>query len=238
MTLANRNTSIRELMDDPDCDPDRLRRTLQRFGLVNRAVSCWDGAYRSRMRPFLSSLQRPARVLDIGCGGGDVLRRLVRLASKDGFVVEGLGIDPDPRALAVARRARPVPGVSYRQAYSRTLAEHGERYDLVISNHLLHHLDAAGLDGLFRDSEVLSTGLSLHSDIARGHVAYGAFSVAAAPIAVGTFVWTDGRRSIRRAYTRAELASSLPPGWSVERPGAFRLLAVRPAILSGYATRQ
>ncbi|QIK62853.1 methyltransferase domain-containing protein [Leucobacter viscericola] len=238
MTLAVRDPDLRELMDDPECDKDRLRRTLQRFGVVNRAVSCWDGVYRSQLRPFFAGLDRPARVLDIGCGGGDVLRRLVRLARQDGFVVEGVGIDPDLHAIAVAKAARPEPGVTYRREFSRTLVERGEDYDLVISNHLLHHLDTVELAGLLSDSEKLATGLSLHSDIARGRIAYGAFSMLAAPVAPGTFVWVDGLRSIRRSYTAGELTSLLPPGWSVEQPGRFRLLAVRRPVVSGSATRQ
>ncbi|QIM19169.1 methyltransferase domain-containing protein [Leucobacter coleopterorum] len=225
MTLAVRDAGLRELMDDPACDPARLRRTLQRFGLVNRAVSCWDGVHRSQLRPFFAGLGRPARVLDIGCGGGDVLRRLVQLARRDGFVVEAVGIDPDPHAIAVAKRADFMPGVAYRQVLSQSLVQEGERFDAVISNHLLHHLDEVSLAGLLYDSEALSSGISLHSDIARGRVAYGAFALLAAPVAMGTFVWVDGLRSIRRSYTRAELAAVLPDGWRVDSPGTFRLLA-------------
>lgn len=231
MTLRVRDTQLRELMDDPQCNPAALERTLQRFSVINRAVSCWGAVYRSHVRPLLAGLDRPARVLDIGCGGGDVLRRLVRLARNDGFSVEGVGVDPDSHAIAVAARAAAVPGVEYRRVYSHELVKQGERFDLVVSNHLLHHLDAAQLDALLDDSAALSTGLSLHSDIARGGVAFGLFGVGALPLAPGTFVWTDGLRSIRRSYTRAELAATLPPTWSVEQPGAFRLLAVRVATV-------
>ncbi|MBO1900922.1 methyltransferase domain-containing protein [Leucobacter weissii] len=226
MRLSERETRLRELMDDPACDPVRLRRTLERFALVNRAVSCWGAVYRARLRPLLRRLDRPARLLDIGCGGGDVVRRLVRLARSDGFGVEALGIDPDPRALEVARAAKTMPGVSYEQARSRALVERGERFDLVISNHLLHHLDDGSLEQLIADSEALATGLCLHSDIARSDGAYALFSVAVPPIAPGSFLLVDGLRSIRRSYAPAELRARLPPDWRVERPGRFRLLAV------------
>lgn len=226
MTLSARDERLAELMDDPDCDPVRLRRTLQRFWAVNGAVSRWGRVYRTHLRPALARADGTARILDVGCGGGDVLRRLVRLARRDGIAVEGVGIDPDPRACEVARGGARVDGVSFRRARSDELAREGERFDAVVSNHLLHHLDAASLETVLADSEALATRVCVHSDIARSRLAYAAFAVGAVPLAPGTFLRVDGLRSIRRSYTREELDDRLPGGWRAEQPTAFRLLAV------------
>ena len=66
MSLWVRDTEVRELMDDPDCDARRLAATFRRFGIVNRLVSGWGGVYRTQLRSHLASLARPARILDIG----------------------------------------------------------------------------------------------------------------------------------------------------------------------------
>lgn len=226
MTLATRDHRLAEMMDDPHCDPVRLRRTLERFGVVNRAVTSWGRVYRSHVRPVLAGLRGPARILDIGCGGGDVLNRIVRLARRDGFAADGVGIDPDPRAFEVARDASRLRSVSFRRALSRDLVAEGAQFDVVISNHLLHHLDDERLAGLLADSETLAERLCVHSDIARSGLAYRAFSIAAIPLAPGTFLRVDGLRSIRRSYTRDELSQRLPPGWRAEQPAPFRLIAV------------
>jgi len=226
MTLAVRAEHLAERMDDPDCSETMLRRTYERFGLVNRAVACWGRVYRELIRPELAALERAghgARILDIGCGAGDVLHRLVAAARRDGFAVVGVGIDPDARAIAAAR---PGPGVHFRRAYSRELVNEGATFDLVVSNHLLHHMGADEFDALLADSARLGERLSVHSDIARGRLAYAAFSLGALPVAPGTFLRVDGLTSIRRSYTPAELAERLPAPWRVERPGRFRLLAV------------
>jgi len=226
--LAQRDVALRELMDDPECDPRRLRRTLERFAIVNRLVSGWDRVYRHRIRPYARSRGGALRMLDIGCGAGDVLQRVITLARADGIAIEPVGIDPDERSLAVAR-TRPDQGAQYRRAYSADLVAEGRRFDVVISNHVLHHLDPEQLPALLADSDVLSEGLVLHSDIARSRLAYAGYTVGITPLAPGSFLRTDGLRSIRRSWTADELAQELPAGWEVDRPAPFRLLALRGA---------
>ncbi|MEV7694857.1 methyltransferase domain-containing protein [Microbacterium sp. NPDC089189] len=225
MSLAIRATDLRELMDDPDCDPRRLAATLRRFDVVNRAVSGWGGVYRRTLRPWLRALDRPARVLDLGCGGGDVLARLARAAGADGIRAEWIGVDPDPRALTVAQERR-SPGLSFRTTDSAVLRAAGETFDVVLSNHVLHHLGDEELTRFADDSRALSTGIVLHGDIERGALAYGLYGVGILPLAPGTFLRTDGLRSIRRSFRAAELRDALPGDWQVVRPAPFRLLAI------------
>ncbi len=223
--LSSRDTELIELMDDPDCDPVRLERTLRRFTIINRLVSGWGGVYTDHVRPALLAGGGRGRILDIGCGGGDVLRGLVRRARADGFEVTGLGIDPDDRSLAVAQAAASAPGISYRAAYSADLAAEGDTFDVVVSNHLLHHLTSSQLAALLADSEVLAGRTALHSDIKRSRTAYGLYAIGITPFAPGSLLRTDGLRSIRRSYTAAELTAVVPDGWDVRQPGLFRVLA-------------
>jgi 2-polyprenyl-3-methyl-5-hydroxy-6-metoxy-1,4-benzoquinol methylase len=224
--LRTREAGLTELMDDPDCDPVRLTATLRRFGVVNRLWSGWRSAYQRRLGPYLASLGRPARVLDLGSGGGDVLARLSTLADQDGLEVEWLGADPDPRALIVAR-TRSRSHVVFRTADSTDLRAEGARFDAVISNNVLHHLSPSQLASFADDSVALSRGLVLHSDIRRAAAAYGLYAVAITPFAPGTFLRTDGLRSIRRSYLPRELSDALGPHWRVDAASPFRVIAER-----------
>ncbi len=225
MSLRERDRTLRELMDDPLADPERLARTLRRFGLINRLVAGWATVYRTRVAPLLRTREAPVRVLDLGCGGGDVVARMARRAAADGLRAEWVGADPDERAIAVARE-RASPGVTFVHADAQRLLDAGERFDLVISNHVLHHLDDAELHGFADASRTLSTGHVLHADIERGPLALALYGVGIAPFARGTFLRVDGLRSIRRSYRLTELTEALGADtWSVSRPVHFRLLA-------------
>lgn len=220
LLLARRNPAITELMDDPGCDPERLDRTYAHFRILNPLIAGWNRIYRHRLRPRL--LEGPATLVDIGCGGGDVAAHLFRLALRDGLDLTVTGIDPDQRAIAYARAHS---GAEFLACDSSALVDLGRRFDFVVSNHVLHHLGPDELTGLFRDSEVLARCAVVHNDIRRDDLGFAAFWTLAGVFA-GSFIRTDGLRSIRRAYTPDELGRVLPEGWHAESLPPYRLLAV------------
>ena len=50
---------------------------------------------------------KPARILDIGCGSGSVLRELVNEFRMQGIKVEAVGYDISPHAIEMAKRLTP-----------------------------------------------------------------------------------------------------------------------------------
>lgn len=219
--LSLRAVGARELMDDPHADLDMLTRTYERFALVNAIVSRWHSVYRRDIRPRAGG--HALRILDIGAGGGDVSRAIASWARRDGLDIEVTALDIDDRAIDWARSYDTIGDVRYLCASSSTLAEAGEKFDVVLSNHLLHHLDAGELQNLLIDSArlVAADGVAVHRDIERSRLAYLAFAAGTWPFAAnllaGSFIRADGLTSIRRSYTRRELAAVAPPGWSVDR---------------------
>ena len=224
-SLLDREPHVREQMDDPGCDEGALRRTYAQFRVVNAVVAGWRSTYRRHVRPVLRA-DRATTVLDLGCGGGDLARSLVRWAARDGLRVEVIGVDPAPRAHAWASGRPPVPGVVFRRALSSDLAQEGARFDVVVSNHVLHHHDEAQLQALLSDSQRLARRRVVHSDIVRSRLAYLLFSFATWPFFPGSFIRADGLVSIRRSYTPGELAAVVPAGWRVERQRPWRNLVV------------
>lgn len=208
-------------MDDPGCDGARLRRTYAQFRVVNAVVSGWRSTYRWHVRPVLRR-DRPSTVLDLGCGGGDLARALAGWAARDGLDVRVTGADPDGRAHAWATARSAAPGVTFRQAFGRDLLDEGAVFDVVVSNHVLHHLGDDQLEDFLADSRRLARARVVHSDIVRSRAAYALFSLGTLPFFPGSFIREDGLVSIRRSYTPEELATLVPAGWRVERHRPWR----------------
>jgi len=215
-------------MDGAAADRAILDRTYDRFRLVNAVVSNPGAVYRDWVRPRLS-VTHTTRLLDVGAGGADLPRALLARARRDGLPLEVVAIDPDARAAEWVAAQPPVPGLEYRRAMSRELADAGERFDVVLSNHVLHHLPPAELGALLADSErlVAPGGVAVHGDIRRSLFAYAGFWLGTLPFArnllAGSFIRADGLTSIRRSFTPAELAVALPAGWRVRRAFPSRL---------------
>lgn len=260
--MVHRHTDLEEWLDREDADPVRTDNTYRQFPVVNRWIARWPTLYRLHIRPLLDS-RTPTRLLDVGCGGGDVARALARWAERDGLRLEVTGIDPDPRAHAFVRAegagreatmpepvtqtpaareatgqqatmpeaATPEPTaparVTFRRASTSDLVAEGARFELVICNHVLHHL-APGLLGPFLEElGKLATRRVLVSDIERSRVGYLLFSLGTALPFRNSYIRTDGLVSIRRSFTAPELREILPPGWRVEHLRPWRLLALR-----------
>ena len=217
--MRQRAADAVEMMDLPDCDPTKLELTYRQFELVNRLFSGWRHLYRRELRPLLSH-DTETTLLDIGCGGGDLARQLALWSARDKLLLEVTGIDPDARAYSYSSRHPHHVSVRFRQADSADLVREGRRFDVVISNHVIHHLQPADLAQLLADSQALGRRISLHNDLRRNIAAYALFSLAALPFR-GSFIRADGLTSIRRSYTPAELTAAAPPGWQVARHSPF-----------------
>lgn len=223
--LARRDLRATERMDDPECDQAMLERTYAQFPVVNAVVTGWRTTYRRHVRPLLRH-GVTTTALDIGSGGGDLTRALTRWARRDGYRLQITGIDPDPRAHSWALRRPPEPGLSFRRSLSSELVAEGCVVDLVVSNHVLHHLDDTQFETLLADSQRLARRRVVHSDIARSGTAYALFSAGTWPFFPGSFIREDGLTSIRRSYTASELRAQTPPAWRVEQLGPWRNLLV------------
>lgn len=208
-----------ELMDAPDADLRMLERTYERFRVVNALVAHPGGLYRRDIRP--RARRGVVRVLDIGAGGGDVCRMIARRLAREGLRGEITALDADERAIRWASARDAGDGVAYRHALSSELVDAGERFDVIFSNHVLHHLDPSAFDQVLRDSLRLLApgGVVVHRDIARSRTAYALYSALTLPFAStllrDSFIREDGLISIRRSYTPRELELVAPAGWSV-----------------------
>jgi len=226
LILSKRNDNLTEWMDRPDCDAELLQNTYHQFTTINRLLSGWSSIYKTYIRPILAKKHGRSSILDIGCGGADIIRLLHKLCEMDGYEVEFTGIDPDSRSMEYLSTLDWPESVTFRAVYSHMLVEEGHRFDIVISNHLMHHLTGQQLRSVCSDAEKLSREHVIFSDIERSDMGYLSFSMIAPLIFRNSYIVQDGKISIRKSYRKPELAQQLPQNWSVKRKFPFRLLAI------------
>ena len=109
--------------------------TLERFG------AGWTGALEQPLFLGLLPEVAGARVLDLGCGAGQLSYHLAQSGA-----AEVIGVDVSETMLGLARAERSHPRVTFSVAAMESLRFPAERFDLVVSSLALHYVaDYVGL---------------------------------------------------------------------------------------------
>lgn len=197
----------RELMDDPQSDSIRLERTLEQFVLLNKLLS------RSRSlaaRVFVTDMLRhPERrhtVVDLGAGGGDFARWLVRYCHGRALRVTVASVDNDPRVAAFARKnCEGWDDIKIVERDARDVLADSRGIDYIYANQFLHHLDDEDIPPLLQSIDRAANRAFLLNDIARTNWGYFGYTLLSAVFFRDSFAFYDGRLSIRRSFTAEEL---------------------------------
>ncbi|MEO7688950.1 MAG: methyltransferase domain-containing protein [Sphingomonas sp.] len=156
-------------------------------------------------RPTLDFLARGSkgmtsfRLLDVGFGDGDMLRRIARWAKRRGIAAELVGIDLNPRSQLAARAHTPDElAIRYVTGDYADLA--GEGWDFIISSLVAHHMSHPQLVAFLRFMDAEARLGWLINDLHRHGFAHWGFPVLARLAAWHPIVRHDGTLSIARSY--------------------------------------
>jgi len=184
-----------ELMDGP-CTYEDFRACLIDLEKVNRLSL----GYRPTLA-WLDEIARPGellRIVDVGCGGGDMLRRIARWAGRRGGEVKLTGVDLNPYAVRAAKEfSRSDEEIEWITGDARAYA--GE-VDVILSSLLAHHLSIAEIPQLLAWMEGTARRGWFINDLCRERVPYYAFGAIAKMAGWHRFVQHDGPVSFRRAF--------------------------------------
>lgn len=195
-----------ELMDDPALDPGVYAAVMDDLATVNLVTMAY--------RPTLSFLERALglrttfRLLDVGYGGGDMLRRIALWAKERGVSAELVGVDLNPRS-ELAARAKTPPGMPIHYVTGDYATIEAGEFDVIISSLVAHHMSAAELVAFLRFMDRQAAIGWLVNDLHRHIVAWYGFPVLAALMRWHPIVRHDGRLSVARSYRPGEWAPLL-----------------------------
>ena len=195
-----------EWMDQPDLDEGRHRQALRGLERLNR----WSGSARI-LWPSLARLARqlaprPARVLDVATGAGDVLRGLWQRSrrSEMGLILEGCDVSATALAHARQRAAEEHADLHF-FPHNALGGDLPSGYDAIISSLFLHHLTETQAVQLLRHMAAAAGSLVLINDLARGRAGYLLAYLATRLLTRSPVVHLDGPRSVEGAFTLEEV---------------------------------
>ena len=154
-----------------------------------------------RVRPHRSQASAArVRILDVGSGYGDGLRRVEQWARQNLIDAELCGLDLSPDATAIAIEATSNgSGIKWVTADVLTYAP-AEPPHLVMSSLFTHHLSDAEIVQFLRWMEQKAELGWFINDLSRAAVPYHFFRIASKLVGLHPFVQFDGPASILKAF--------------------------------------
>ena len=201
-------TDAVEIMDDFSISGKMLRKTLDTLANINK----WLGGNSVTMNGLSKLLENhpkkePITIIDLGCGGGDMLRKVSRYYKKRGYKLKLIGLDANDDAIAYARElSKNDLDISFITCDIFSEAFETLQYDVVLATLFLHH---------FKEEEIVSIlsktikkaklGIVVN-DLHRHAMAYYLFKLVCLTIK-NKMIIDDGLTSVLRGFKREELES-------------------------------
>lgn len=216
MNLTNRLHESEQL-DNPDLQGEKLEETLRNLQTVNSLLGNVRSLSKSVVKIACSQKKENYRIVDLGCGGGDVLMHLAKVFRKRGIKATFTGIDFNAHSLQYAKKnAADFPEIQWLQADVLSSNFELPECDFLISSHFMYHFEDAQLIAFLQKHQSKVHTAIIISELQRSSIAYFLFQLFAPLLQFSRIAYEDGLVAIRRAFNRAEL-EGIMQGAGIER---------------------
>ena len=195
-----------EMMDDFTMEGEELRDALDKLAGINKLL----GGNRVTLQGVkelieLRPLQKNFKIVDVGCGNGDMLRLLAAFAIEKSLNFELIGIDANAFTIAhAASLSAHFANISYR-CEDIFQSSSDEQFDIVLCTLTLHHFSDQEIVELLRIfKKKTALGLVIN-DLHRSKLAYYLFQAVCFIFGLNRMSREDGLVSILRAFKNNDL---------------------------------
>jgi SAM-dependent methyltransferase len=213
----------KELLDQDRIPVEDLYVNLRELDFINR----WLGGYNISFAA-LKKILKPAKryvLADIGCGGGDTLKGIIRWNQSRNYDLRLYGIDLKPACIQYARNQLAGHAVQFICDDYRNIFSHLNKVDIIHACLFCHHLREEELIGLVKFA-LANQSVLVINDLERNALAYYSIKILTRIFSKSYLVKNDAPLSVLRGFKRKEWLSILKKAgarkFSVRNKWAFR----------------
>ena len=225
---TSRRSSATEMMDDFTLEGDMFRDTLDKLEAINRLLGGNSVTIKGLKKLLKTqSKSKVIKILDLGCGNGDILRDVAKFGRNNNYRFKLMGIDANYAAIEYAKElSKNYPELSFEtiDIFSEGFKE--QTYDIILCTLFLHHFKNEELISFLKPTVQKATIGVVVNDLHRHRLAYYLFKL------IGLFIKNkmvreDGLTSVLRAFKRKDLEAisrQVQVPFSIKWKWAFRYL--------------
>lgn len=205
-----RRSNETELMDDLNSEGPVIEQTLRELETINKWLGGNYVTIDAVQKLIGSNSREKWRIVDIGCGGGDILKIMAKWARKKNITAEFIGVDANPNVIAFAEaNSAGFPEITYK-AIDIFSEEFGAlNADIITATLFTHHFTDDELVKLFKSMKnQATTGIAIN-DLHRHWFAYHSINLLTSLFSKSPMVKNDAGVSVLRSFRRSELLKIL-----------------------------
>jgi len=207
MLQFDHRSSETEAMDDLQCTGEVVNQTLKELEVINR----WLGGNQVTLSGVsqLLQAQKPMKKItfvDLGCGGGDMLKLVARWGRKRDIKMLLTGIDANPHIIEFAvNHSQSYPEIQYDTVNIFSEEFRKRKFDIFLCTLFTHHFSDDQLVNLFKWLQRQSSIGAVVNDIHRHWLAFHSIRWLTLLFSRSSMVKSDAPLSVLRAFRRDEL---------------------------------
>jgi 2-polyprenyl-3-methyl-5-hydroxy-6-metoxy-1,4-benzoquinol methylase len=205
MNKFSQRSFEKELMDDLQCSGEELEQTLKELNTINKWLGGNKVTTGGLKQIFKAYPQEEYSIVDIGCGGGDMMRVMHDWARNGQSKVNIEGIDANPNIIELAK-------VRLGDLENMTLTVQNifspdflvRKVDITTCTLFTHHFTDSELVQLLKGLKTKSNLAIIINDLHRNPIAYHSIKLLTKLFSKSPMVQNDGPLSVLRAFARAD----------------------------------
>ncbi len=206
----------KELLDQEEIPAGDLYQNLRELDFINHWLGGYAVSFAALKKIIPSgSAGKSYTLVDIGCGGGDTLKRISKWAKRTGLQLDLYGIDIKPVCIDYARSNVKSEQVRFICDDYRNFFKHIPKADIIHACLFCHHLSENELVDLIRFALTNKSTLVIN-DLERNPLAYYSIKWLTRLFSRSYLVKNDAPLSVLRGFKKKEWKSI------IEKSGAAR----------------
>jgi 2-polyprenyl-3-methyl-5-hydroxy-6-metoxy-1,4-benzoquinol methylase len=228
--MLSKRSSEKENMDNFELSGNDLIKTLIGLTSINKTLGNTASTLKAVKKELLK-INKPVKIVDLGCGGGDNMRAIENWCHKNNRAIELLGIDANPQIIEYAQQQNNSnSNINYLIADVLVDDFKLPTCDMLISSHFMYHFSDNEMVEFLKKSKPNVSSTFIFSELQRNSFAYLLFKIGSIFLPFSKIVKQDGLLAIRRAFTKKELIDILERAqftdYKISWKWAFRFLIV------------
>ncbi|WP_373550356.1 methyltransferase domain-containing protein [Haliscomenobacter sp.] len=213
----------KELLDAEDIPTADLYQNLRELDRINTLLGGYDITF-SALKKVIQP-EKAYILIDIGCGGGDTLKRIQQWQLRKKLELQLMGIDLKSVCIEYATQHKARPDIQFICDDYRNMFRHVPQIDIIHACLFCHHLDEQQLIELIQFALKKNTVLIIN-DLERNWFAYWSIKILTAFFSKSYLVKNDAPLSVARGFVKKEWLAIIKKAgakhFSVKNKWAFR----------------